>query len=86
MQLAPGPNSLHFVRAAPVVLVCWFGLPPLLARCLASLPAFDFQTELLVMVVAVIGGKPLFAALAFPLMAFHIKRHRKPLCWNELKD
>jgi hypothetical protein len=82
MQLAPCPDSFHFVRAAPVATVRWFGLPTLLARCLAGLPAFDFQTELLVMVIAGIGGKPLFTALAFPLMAFHIKHHRKPLYWH----
>jgi len=80
MQLAPCPNPLNFVRAAPVATVCWFGLPPLLARCLAGLPAFDFQTEPLVMMVAGIGGKPLFTALAFPLMVFHKKHHRKLLC------
>jgi hypothetical protein len=65
-----------------VLLVYWFRLPPLLAYCLAGLPAFDFQTELLVMVIAGIGGKPLFTALAFSLMAFHIKHHRKPLYWH----
>jgi hypothetical protein len=80
MQLAPRPNPLHLIRAAPVATVCWFGLPPLLARCLAGLPAFDFQTEPLVMMVAGIGGKPLFTALAFPLMVFHKKHHRKLLC------
>jgi hypothetical protein len=85
MQLAPRPDSFHFVRAAPVLLVCRFRLPPLLARCLAGLPAFDFQTEPLVMVVAGIGGKPLFAASAFPLMAFHMKHHRKPLCCHNKK-
>jgi hypothetical protein len=82
MQLAPRPNPLHFVRAAPVFLVCRFRLPPLLARRLAGLPAFDFLTELLVMVVAGIGGKPLFTTAAFPLMAFHIKHHGKPPCWQ----
>jgi hypothetical protein len=82
MQLAPRPNPLHFIRAAPVVTVCWFGLPPLLTRCLAGLPAFDFQTEPLVMVIARIGGKQSFAAAAFSLMAFHKKHHRKPLCWH----
>jgi hypothetical protein len=85
MQLAPCPDPLHFVRAAPVLLVCRFRLPPLLARCLAGLPAFDFQTELMVMMVAGIGGKPLFAASAFPLMAFHMKHHRKPLCCHNKK-
>jgi hypothetical protein len=60
-------------------------LPPLLARCLAGPPAFDFLTELLVMVVAGIDGKLLFAALAFPLMVFHIKHHRKPHCWHNYK-
>jgi hypothetical protein len=85
MQLAPLPDSIHFIRAAPVFLVCRFRLPPFLARCLAGLPAFDFQTEPLVMVVAGIGGKPFFAALAFSLMAFHIKHHRKPLCWHNSK-
>jgi hypothetical protein len=78
MQLAPFPDSIHFVRAAPVVLVCRFGLPPLLARGLAGLPAPDFQTEPLVMMIAGIGGEPLIATQAFPLMAFHIKHHRKP--------
>jgi hypothetical protein len=82
MQLAPRPYPLHFIRAAPVAVVCWFGLPPLLARRLAGLPAFNFQTEPLVMLVAGIGGKPLFAALAFSLMAFHKKRHRKPPHWH----
>jgi hypothetical protein len=38
--------------------------------------------ESLVMVVAGIGGKPLFAGLAFSLMVFHKKHHRKPLCWH----
>jgi hypothetical protein len=71
MQLAPRPNPLHFIRAAPVVTVRWFGLPTLLTRCLAGLPAFSFQTEPLVMVVAGIGGKPIFAASAFSLMMFH---------------
>jgi hypothetical protein len=65
-----------------VPTVRWFGLPTLLARCLAGLPAFHFQTESLVMVIAGIGGKPLFTALALPLMAFHIKHHRKPLSWH----
>jgi hypothetical protein len=41
-------------------------LPLLLARCLAGLQAFNFQTEPLVMVVAGIGGKQSFAASAFP--------------------
>jgi hypothetical protein len=82
MQLAPRPNPLHFIRAAPVATVCRFGLPPLLARCLADLPAFNFQTEPLVMVVAGIGDEPFFAAAAFSLMAFHIKHHRKPLYWH----
>ncbi len=73
MQLAPRPNPLHFIRAAPVFLVCRFRLPTLLARRLTGLPAFDFQTELLVMVVAGIGGEPLFAgkASATALFVFH---------------
>jgi hypothetical protein len=82
MQLAPLPNPIHFVRAAPVVTVCWFGLPTFLARCLAGLPAFDFQTEPLVMMVAGIGGKPFIAAAAFSLMVFHKKHHRKPQSWH----
>jgi len=82
MQLAPCPNPLNFVRAAPVATVCWFGLPTLLARCLAGLPAFNFQTEPLVIVVAGIGDKPLFATSAFSLMVFHKKHHRKLLCWH----
>jgi hypothetical protein len=45
-------------------------------------PAFNFQTEPLVMMIAGIGGKPLFAASASSLMAFHIKHHRKPPCWH----
>jgi hypothetical protein len=57
-------------------------LPPLLARCLAGLPAFNFQTEPLVMMVAGIGDKPLFATSAFSLMVFHKKHHRKLLCWH----
>jgi hypothetical protein len=48
-----------------VAVVCWFGLPPLLARRLAGLPALNFQTEPLVMVIAGIGGKPLFTAETF---------------------
>jgi len=82
VQLAPGPDSFHFIRAAPVPTVRWFGLPTLLARCLAGLPAFNFQTEPLVMVVAGIGDKPLFATSAFSLMVFHKKHHRKLLCWH----
>ena len=73
MQLAPRPNPLHFVRAAPVFFVCRFRLPTLLARRLAGLPAFDFQTKLLVMMVAGISGEPLFAgkASATALFVFH---------------
>jgi hypothetical protein len=82
MQLAPRSNPLNFIRATPVATVCWFGLPTLLARCLAGLPAFNFQTEPLVMVVAGIGDKPLFATSAFSLMVFHKKHHRKPPCWH----
>jgi hypothetical protein len=76
MQLAPGPDSLHFVRAAPVFLICRFRLPPLLAGSLTGLSAFKFQTELLVMVVAGIGGEPFFTATTFAAVMFHFKHHR----------
>jgi hypothetical protein len=82
MQLALCPDSLHFVRAAPVILVCRFGLPPLLAHHLAGLLAVDFQTEPLVEMITGIRGEPLFAAQAFPLMAFHTKHHCLPLFWH----
>ena len=75
MQLPPRPNPLHFIRATPVATVRWFGLPTLLARCLAGLPAFDFQTEPLVMVIAGIGGKPLFTAETFleTMLVLHLQ-------------
>ena len=65
-----------------MVLVRRFGLPLLLARGLAGLPAADFQAEPLVVMIAGIGGEPLFAVQALPLMAFHVKHQRKPLYWH----
>jgi hypothetical protein len=53
-----------------------------MAENLAGFAATCPLAESLVMVIAGIGGKPLFAALAFPLMAFHIKHHRKPPYWH----
>jgi hypothetical protein len=47
-----------------------------MAENLAGFAARCPLAESLVMVIAGIGGKPLFAALALPLMAFHIKHHR----------
>jgi hypothetical protein len=70
MQLTPGPNPLHFIRAAPVAAVRWFGLPTFLTRCLAGLPAFNFQTELLVMVVPGIGDEAFFTAKASAAASF----------------
>jgi hypothetical protein len=80
MQLAPRPDSFHFVRAAPVLLVYRFRLPPLLARCLTGFPAADFSAEPLVMVVAGIGGEPFFAAKApaSALFVFHLKHRQLP--------
>jgi hypothetical protein len=48
--------------------------------CLAGLPAFDFQTEPLVMVVAGISGEPFFAAKAFAatVFVFHTKHQPCP--------
>jgi hypothetical protein len=53
-----------------------------MAENLAGFAARCPLAESLVMAIAGIGGKPLFAALAFPLMVFHIKHHRKLLCWH----
>jgi hypothetical protein len=53
-----------------------------MAENLAGFAATRLFAESLVMVVAGIGGKPLFAALALPLLVFHKKHHRKPLCWH----
>jgi hypothetical protein len=54
-----------------------------MAENLAGFAATCPLAESLVMVVAGIGGKPPFAGLAFSLMAFHKKHHRKPLCWHD---
>jgi hypothetical protein len=59
-----------------MTLICRFRLPPLLTRCLAGLSALEFQTELLVMVVAGIGGEPFFTATTFAAVMFHFKHHR----------
>jgi len=53
-----------------------------MAENLAGFAARCPLAESLVIVVAGIGGKPLFAGLAFSLMAFHKKHQRKPLCWQ----
>jgi hypothetical protein len=53
-----------------------------MAENLAGFAATCPLAESLVMVIAGIGGKPLFTALALPLMAFHKKHHRKPLYWH----
>jgi len=81
MRLAPRPDSLHFVRAAPVVLVCRFGLPLFLARRFAGFPAAGFGAEQLVMMIAGVSGEPLFAARAFSatVFVFHTKHHHLPL-------
>jgi hypothetical protein len=80
MQLAPGPDPLHFVRPAPVFLICRFRLPPFLARRLARFPAAHFGAEPLVMMIAGIGGEPFFTARAPAMMAFHIKHHHLSSC------
>jgi hypothetical protein len=48
--VSPAANTT-LIQPAPIAAVCWFGLPSLLARCLAGIPAFNFQAEPLVMVV-----------------------------------
>jgi hypothetical protein len=53
-----------------------------MAENLAGFAARCPLAESLVMVVAGIGGKPIFAAAAFTLMVFHKKHHRKPSYWH----
>jgi len=53
-----------------------------MAEYLAGFAATCPLAESLVMVIAGIGGKQFFAASAFSLMVFHIKHHRKLLCWH----
>jgi len=53
-----------------------------MAENLAGFAARCPLAESLVMVIARIGGKQSFAALAYPLMVFHMKHHRKLLCWH----
>jgi len=53
-----------------------------MAENLAGFAATCPLAESLVMVIAWIGGKPRFTALAFSLMVFHKKHHRKLPYWH----
>ena len=74
------PDDCHWADVRKVAANV--GQPLFMAENLAGFAAKCPLAESLVMVIAGIGGKPLFAALAFPLMVFHIKHHRKLLCWH----
>jgi len=65
IRLAPHPDSFHFIRAAPVISVRWFRVPPFLARRLAGFATADFGAEPLVMMIPGIGGEPFFAVVTF---------------------
>jgi hypothetical protein len=47
-----------------------------MAQNLAGLAATRLLAKSLVMVIARIGGEPLFTATAFAAAVFHIKHHR----------
>lgn len=57
-----------------------------MAENLAGFAATCPLAEPLVMVFAGIGGKPLFTALALPLMAFHKKHNRKAPILAQLRN
>jgi hypothetical protein len=59
-----------------------------MAEYLAGFAATCPLAESLVMVIAGIGGKPLFATMAFAAMAFvfHKKHHRQPQFGHNLKN
>jgi hypothetical protein len=63
--LSPLLHSFYFVWTAPVVAICRFGRPSLLAQTFAGLLTLDFDAEPLVMVVAGISVEPLFTMVTF---------------------
>ena len=65
MVLSPLLHSSYFAGAAPVVAICRFSRPSLLAQKFACLLTMDFDAEPLVMVVAGISIEPLFTVVTF---------------------
>jgi hypothetical protein len=82
MGFAPGAHTLKLIRPAPVTSVFRFGVPVFLAQRLAGFFTVWCRTKKLAMATPGIGNEYLFAANAPALMVFHIKHHRKPLCWH----
>ena len=59
-----------------------FGVPVFLAQRFTGFFTGGCRTKKLAMETPGIGNENLFAAKATSMMAFHIKHHRKPLCWH----
>jgi len=82
MGFAPGTHALQLIRPTPVIPVFRFGVPVFLAQGFAGFFTGGCRTKKLAMATPGIGNENLFAANAPLVMAFHIKHHRLPLCWN----
>jgi len=65
MLLSPLLDSFYFAGATPVVAICRFSRPSLLAQKFASLLTLDFDAEPLVMAVAGISIEPLLTMVTF---------------------
>jgi len=77
MGFAPRPNPLHFLGAAPVILIGRFSPPAGLAQCLAGLLAVGLRTESLVVATARIGQEQLLTTQASAASALALHKARR---------